>query len=241
MGIPPLEQKKRPLIVHWWFLLIIFVFSAIAGTFGLLVYKNIQAIRSGNLDISGELTKNPDAQAAAVNFANVVTTDDPSLGTDNAKVTIVEFSDFQCPFCQEAFPIVREIMNKYEGSVKFIYRDFPVSSLHADAELAAEAGGCVAEQNLAKFWGFHDQLFINQADLSQAALTRYASNVGVDTDKFTACLNEHRYADEVASDYKDGVAAGVTGTPTFFINGRRVPGVIPLDIFKSVIDRLLES
>ena len=241
MPVPPLEPKKRPLILHWWFLLIIFVVTLVAGSFAFLVYENIQAVRRGDLDLSGRFTRDPNAQAPSVKFADVVTSDDPSLGPDDAAITIVEFGDFQCPFCREAFPIVRELMTAYAGKVRFIYRDFPVSSLHPDAELAAVAGECVAEQNTAQFWSFHDQLFINQEDLSRTALIDYAGRVGTDVEKFTSCLDELRYADEVVRDYSDGIAAGVTGTPTFFINGQRVPGVIPLDIFRSAIDQLIGS
>jgi protein-disulfide isomerase len=168
---------------------------------------------------------------------NVATTDDPYAGDPNAKVVVVEFSDFQCPYCSQEFPTVRELINVYKNKIKFIYRDFPVSDKHPNAQKAAEAADCAFAQG--KFWEMHDKLFINQSDLSNAALKRYAGEIGLDAAQFNSCLDSGTYASEVQKDFNDGYAAGVQGTPTFFINDRKFEGVVSLDTFKQIIDQLL--
>ncbi|MFC1687038.1 DsbA family protein [Patescibacteria group bacterium] len=238
---PPLEPQKKPLIYQWWFLGILFILVFTISTFLILIVQGIREIQRGEYDFSDSFTQDISAESTDIERANVVTSDDPSLGPKDAKVTIVEFGDFQCPFCREVFPTVREVLSLYEGQIRYIWRDFPVSSEHPQAALAASAGECVAEQDVDKFWSFHDQLFINQSDLSQEALIRYAQGVGVDVNDFSECLLEEKYLQEVIFDYNDGIAAGVTGTPTFFINGRRISGVIPLNVFKDIIDIYLQE
>lgn len=233
---PPLEPQKKPLIYQWWFLGILFILVFTISTFLILIIQGYREIQRGEYDFSDSFTQDTSTNSSGIDQADVVTSDDPSLGPEDAKVTIVEFGDFQCPFCRESFPIVREVLSSYEGQVRYIWRDFPASSVHPQAVLAAVAGECVAEQDESKFWAFHDQLFINQNDLSQEALTRYAQGIGVDVNDFTECIIEEKYSMEVTLDYNDGIEAGVTGTPTFFINGRRIPGVIPLNVFKDIID-----
>ncbi len=240
-GIPPLEPVKKPLVLRWWFLMTVFLAVIIAGSFGMLVYENYRALQKGEISIAGGITRDPNATATNVAIANVVTDDDPSLGPKDAKVVVVEFADFQCPYCQEAFPIIRELTVKYADKVRFIYRDFPVGSVHPDAQNAAIAASCVAKQDQVKFWLYHDKLYLNQEDLGQDALLRYALQVGADEQKFLACINDSSVAQEVQNDYQDGIIAGVTGTPTFFIDGRRVPGVIPLDIFTKALDSELSK
>lgn len=235
-GIPPLEEKKRPLILHWWFLALIFFIVLIAASFAFLVYENVKGIRNGDISTDAGITRDPNATTNAPEFVDVTTPDDPAIGPVDARITIVEFSDFQCPYCREAFPIIRELLSIYAGQIRYQYRDFPVSDAHPDAARAALAGECVAEQDETKFWAFHDQLFIRAEDLSRDALIGYAQQVGADVNAFTTCLDEERFAQEVVEDYRAGIEAGVPGTPTFFVNGYRVPGVVPLDVWKEVID-----
>lgn len=145
--------------------------------------------------------------------------DDPILGNKDAKVTIVEFSDFECPFCSHAADAVHEVEKKYAGKVRVVFRDFPLS-FHANAKAAAIAANCAKEQD--KFWPFHDQLFKNQKALEPTAFKTYARVAGLDGEKFDTCLASNPYAAEVEKDVKDGEALGVEGTPTFFVNGRPV-------------------
>ncbi len=169
--------------------------------------------------------------------APIATNDDPSVGPANARVTVVEFSDFECPFCKQAFPIVRELMASYGDRVRFIYRDFPVSEVHTQAQKAAEAGACAHAQG--KFWQLHDKIFQNAPRMSVPNLKQYAKEAGLNTTQFDACLDSDTFANEVIEDHADGVALGVRGTPTWFFNGRKVEGVIPRDIFVQILDQLL--
>jgi protein-disulfide isomerase len=160
----------------------------------------------------------------------------PSRGAPNAKVTIVEFSDFQCPFCSRTQPVVQEVLKRYDGQVRVVFRDFPLS-FHGDAAKAAEAGHCADE--LGRFWALHDWMFDHQHNLSVDELKGAAGQLGLDRKKFDACLDSGRFADAVSANQQDGQKAGVTGTPAFFINGAMIKGAQPFDEFKTAIDRAL--
>lgn len=164
--------------------------------------------------------------------------DDPARGPEDAAVTIIEFSDFQCPYCGRFFQqTLPQLMAQYGDRIRFVYRDFPLDQIHPFARGAAIAAECADDQG--KFWEYHDLLFSNQQALSGADLKSYADRLGLDTEAFAACVDDSRYNDEVNADLRDGLQAGVTGTPTFFINGRRVVGAQPLQTFQAIIDELL--
>lgn len=194
--------------------------------FYILVRQNIK-------DINGTSNSN------AVTNANVDLVDAPYTGSPTAKVVIVEFSDFQCSYCKEAFSVVREINSYYGDRIKFEYRNFPITENHPNAQKAAEAGLCAHAQD--KFWAMHDKMFINQSDLSVLALKNYAKEINLNTTQFNTCLDQGVYAVKVQKDFDDGLNAGVTGTPTFFINGRMFPGVISFTDMKGAIDQLLAA
>lgn len=164
--------------------------------------------------------------------------DDPAIGPADAPVTIVEFSDYQCPFCARAEATIKQILNTYGGKVRFVYRDFPLG-FHQYAKKAAEASECADEQG--KFWAYHDLLFANQQALDIDSLKGYAADLGLDLDKFNECLDTGRYASEVEHDMQEGQSYGVRGTPAFFINGHLVSGAQPFSVFKEIIDRELEK
>lgn len=214
----------------------------VMGFFGTLVWNAVGRLQRGEIDLSkysrpSDVTRSINGTASAVqkvDRALVESADDPSLGPADAKVTIVEFSEFQCPFSQEAFPIIKQVIAKYGDKVRFVFRDFPLSSIHPEAQAAAEAASCANEQN--KFWALHDLFFLNQADLSGTALTAYATQARVDPVAFGACRQTTKYLSEVQRDVVDGVAAGVTGTPTFFVNGWRLEGVLSMDAWEKIID-----
>jgi len=168
----------------------------------------------------------------------VSTDDDPSVGPANAPVTIVEFSDFQCPYCKLSVPLIKEILAKYPGKVKVVYRDYPGPN-HPYAPQAAEAAQCAGDQG--KFWEYHDGLFDHQAAGSGWDFIELAKAIGLNQNLFTTCLNTRRYQEEVAKDLRDGMTLGVTSTPTFFINGRPLVGAKPFAEFQTVIDRLLKE
>ena len=175
----------------------------------------------------------------------MATADDPSLGPESAPVVIVEFSDFQCPFCLKSFPIIRTLTAKYPDQVRFIYRDFPLEDIHPWAKLAAQAGYCAQKQD--RFWPLHDKIFQNQNKLSQEPdksrelITNLADQAGVNRAQFLQCLDSAEAVKEVEQDQRDGLAVGVSGTPTWFINGYRVAGVIPEEIFRKIIEGLIKK
>jgi protein-disulfide isomerase len=164
----------------------------------------------------------------------VATAGRPSRGAADAPVTIVEFADFECPFCGGVFPILQRIEKNYEGKVRFVYRHFPLTSIHPHAQKAAEASICAAEQG--RFWEFHDSLFSNQRALTVDDLKRRAQEFKLNTADFNACLDSGRQAGAVKQDAAEGTQAGVTGTPTIFINGRRLSGSQSYADLQAVID-----
>lgn len=162
----------------------------------------------------------------------------PSKGPQDAPITIVEFSDYQCPFCVRAEPTVKEVLAAYPGKVRLVHRDYPLPS-HDLAPKAAEAAHCAGDQQ--KYWEMHDRLYAANGKLAVAELKTYAKEVGVDQAKFDKCLDSGEKATLVAFHQKAGEEAGVTGTPAFFVNGRLISGAQPLDAFKAVIDEELKG
>ena len=166
-----------------------------------------------------------------------VAANDASLGPSSAPITIVEFSDFQCPFCQRAAPTLKQIRSKYGDKVRIVWKDFPLTQIHPQAFKAAEAGRCAEEQG--KFWEFHDQMFGNQAALQPDSLKKYAADMGLDATKFNACLDSSKYAERVRDGVAAGTRLGVNSTPTLYINGRMLTGAQPYETFASIIDEEL--
>lgn len=162
---------------------------------------------------------------------------DPSLGNPNAPVTLVEFSDFQCPFCLRVAPTMKRIRATYGDKVRIVWKDFPLTQIHPQAFKAGEAGQCAAEQG--KFWEFHDRVFENQQAMQVDDLKRYAASVGVDAVRFNACLDTSSRAEVVRDGVAQGTRLGINSTPTVFINGRRVSGAQPYEVFAAIIDEEL--
>lgn len=162
----------------------------------------------------------------------------PTRGPKSAPIEIVEFSDFQCPFCLSAFPTVQRILQTYGDRVRFTYRHYPLPN-HPDARPAAEASACAADQD--KFWEYHDRLFANQGKLALGDLKRHAADLGLNATAFSECMESHKFARQVDEDLEAGNRVGVNGTPAFFINGRILGGAQPFDAFKRVIDEELAA
>jgi protein-disulfide isomerase len=163
----------------------------------------------------------------------------PSRGPENAPVTIVEFSDFQCPYCGREYPVVERLMKEYDGRVRLVFRHFPLD-FHNFAQKAAEAGACAADQGGEKFWKLHDRMFTNQQKLAVDDLKGYAKDLGLDSARFDKCLDGSEKRTLVESDEKAGQEAGVTGTPAFFVNGIFINGAVPYEQFKDAIERELK-
>lgn len=187
---------------------------------------------------SEEVARNPGSYLSEGTI-NVSTDDDPSLGSDCAPVTIVEFSDFGCSSCAVAQDTLRRIRAKYGEQVRLVYRDFPLSGEGSLSFKAAEAAECADEQG--EFWEMHDIMFAKQHRIGDAAgLKSLAREIGLDTNLFQACLESGKYADEVKKDRVDGETYGVMGTPTFFVNGRMILGS-KITFFEDAIEDILAS
>jgi protein-disulfide isomerase len=167
---------------------------------------------------------------------SIASADHPSKGAASAPVTIVEFGDFQCPFCRAAENSLEEVRQKYGDQIRLVYMDFPLS-FHSHAMDAARAGRCAADQD--KFWPLHDALFLDQKKLEPNDLKQTAAKLGLDSNKFNSCLASDKHDASIRKDIAEGNKLGVTGTPTFFINGRELMGAQPPAKFNEVIDEEL--
>lgn len=164
----------------------------------------------------------------------------PTFGKAGAPITVVEFSDFECPFCSRAAETVNQLKKKYGNKVKLTFRHFPLP-MHQNARPASEASMCVNEQSTDKFWKFHDLAFKNQTTLDKANLEKYAKESGADIKKFNECIASKKYSDFVQKDMDYGSKLGVKSTPTFFINGQLVSGALPIESFSEIIEEELNE
>ncbi|OGY44003.1 MAG: hypothetical protein A3B89_02565 [Candidatus Buchananbacteria bacterium RIFCSPHIGHO2_02_FULL_40_13] len=163
--------------------------------------------------------------------------DRPHLGQVNAKLVIVEFSDFQCPVCQAEFPIIREVVSKYQNQILYIYRQYPI--INENSALVSQASLCAHEQD--KFWAMHDRLFLNpSSEYSTDNLKNIAQQAGLNLEQFNDCLTTEKYKNMVLEDTQDGFTLGIKGTPTFFINGNKLSGLISQDSWEKLLDQLLK-
>lgn len=213
---------------------IVLVFTLINSFALYSVYDKVDSITTRAVKVPD--ANNPENPILEVNMDG-----DPVEGSKNALVTIVEFSDFQCPYCGKfAIETLSQIKTNYidTGKVKVVYKDFPLS-FHENAQKAAEAAQCAFEQN--KFWEFHDKIFQNQQDLSIPSLKRFASELGLNTGKFNECLDSGKMAAKVQKDLQEGASVGISGTPAFLVNGVGVTGAQPFEVFKQIIDSELSK
>jgi protein-disulfide isomerase len=200
-----------------------------------------------------QLLSQPPAQARRPDtvVARVSAADHPSLGPHDAPITLIEFSDYQCPFCQRFFQTTLPVLKtEYidTGKLRYVFRDFPLDNIHPQARKAAEAAHCAGEQG--QYWEMHHLLFQNQRALQVETLPGHARKLDLDDTSFEDCLEQGKYAAKVEKNYAEGTAAGITGTPSFFIGKTGADGTIegtfmrgaqPVTAFRQVIDRLLEE
>jgi len=158
----------------------------------------------------------------------------PFKGGEKAAVTIVEFSDFHCPFCRQVVPTLAQLDSRYGGKIKLVFRDFPIENLHPGATKAHEAARCANEQG--KFWPYHDKLFASPPSSSPDVFKGMAKDVGLDAVMFETCLGSGKYQAAIKEDIAEGNRVGVSGTPAFFVNGRLISGAQPFEAFARVID-----
>jgi protein-disulfide isomerase len=236
------EHKAR----NWAGTIITLVMLVIAGLFVYRVVFYVQAIQSGQIDpeffdFSGAFSTSTVLAGAPLPDGefDLTTKDDPSFGNADAPIQIVEFADFGCPYSKQTSQTIRALAEQYPDEVYVVYRDFPITELHPMAQLAAEAGECAQEQGA--FWEYHDKLFQNQLSLDEEELVLLAAQLNMNTRTFRSCLQSRKYEEEVFEDYIEGAEAGVRGTPTFFINGNRIPGAIPADVLDKIIQSVIAN
>ena len=162
---------------------------------------------------------------------------DPSVGSNSATVTIVEFADFQCPYCGRVAPTMKKVRDTYGDKVRIVWKDFPLTQIHPQAFKASEAAHCAGEQG--KYWEYHDRLFADQQALMPDDLKKTASAIGLDATKFGSCLDTSKFSERVRDGVAEGTRLGVNSTPTFYVNGRLLSGAQPYEAFVAVIDEEL--
>ena len=170
-------------------------------------------------------------------FGNVDIGINPPKGNPNSEIVLIEFSDFQCPFCKRAIPVIDELLQKYEEEIVFYYRNFPLE-MHANSFIAAEAAECANEQG--KFWEYHDILFENQGKLDKENLKLYAQELELNQNQFDNCLDTDKFKQDIERDINEGEFLGIEGTPTFFINGRKIVGINE-EVMNNIINEELEE
>lgn len=172
-----------------------------------------------------------------MNLRVAVNENDQKQGNPQAPVILVEYGDYECPYCGEAYPIIKEIQNYFDDKLLFVFRNFPLAEMHPNALAAA----CVAESaaNQHKFWEVHDLIYENQEDISFNQLMKYARTVGTDIKKLESDMNSLKVINKVEGDMESGARSGVNGTPTFFINGKRHNGNYEFEELKNALEKLL--
>lgn len=190
---------------------------------------------SGSGDNAAQPSQPSDNSGAKIDIK--VSSSDHIRGNKNAAITIVEFSDYQCPFCARFHETMQEVLKNYPDKVRWVFKHFPLDQIHPYARKAAEAAECASEQN--KFWEYTDKIYANQASLNTEYLSAAAKQIGLDTKKFDSCLSSGKYAGKVNADYQQGQTYGVRGTPGNYINGQSVPGAVPYSTIEGMIKNLL--
>ncbi|MFA6198094.1 MAG: DsbA family protein [Patescibacteria group bacterium] len=237
----PKSPQSNPQPVHWyasgWGVAFIVLLVIVIALIGILAWQVIIFMQN-EIDNSSNTNTRP-SSLVEESSTNYIVADAPSTGSPAAKVKVVEFGDFQCPYCRQMYQIIRRIQADYGDRIYFEFRDFPVSDIHPEAEKAAEAGRCAFDQSNAMFWALHDKMYQNQEHLAIADLKEYAIQVGLEPVRFDSCLDSGRMAARVAADFQVGLEAGLPGTPTFFINGYQLSGVLPDSVLRQAIDYIL--
>ena len=209
---------------------------------GSLIISGAILSLDGGQGVAQKSDSNP-SLGAVVNGGKVefiIGENDHIRGNVDAKITLLEFSDFECPFCGRFHPTAKQAMEEYGEDIRWVYKHFPLTSIHLQAQPSAEASECVWEQTGDEgFWEFVDAMFENQARLGSAFYAEVAQQIGVDMGQYQTCVSERKYQDKVQNDLDTGVKDGVTGTPGSFVNGTPVKGAVPYQQLKAIIDAAL--
>jgi len=220
-----MEYNIKPWFKTWWgigiliFITLVLIFIVAVGFY---IYNSVQTAKeNAGIKLSGQQY-------------NAAAGDHYWMGSDKAKITIVEFGDFACANCEQAFPTIREISLKYKNDIKYIWRDYPVISDYS--ALLALSARCAGEQGL--FWPMHDKLFQNQGVNTADQLSTLANQIGADLARYNDCINKQKYLTQIQKDLSDGQGFNISGTPAYFINGYKVEGNIPYNTFIQIIEGL---
>lgn len=215
------------------------------------MFRGGMASNTSKEQIAQELKQGKIEQARAIYFAGLreragvkiflppprhTVSSDPARirGNPDAPITIVEFSDFQCPFCFQAYWTIKNVMAKYGAKVKLSYRDMPLTGAEADPNSTAAAARCAGEQG--KYWEYHDLLFENQDDIGPRAFREFAGDLNLDEAQFESCMESAKFGASIQEDFQEGLRLGITGTPFFFINGIPINGALPQPVFEQTIE-----
>lgn len=218
---------KKP----WWWLVIIAAAIAIVFVIQVIIEWR-QLGQPAAFTPLGQKVQTSSTSAQLIELFN------PALGPADAPLQIVEFGDFSCPYCRQAVPALRQFLAAHPGQVRLVYRHFPLADVHPRAQAAAIAAVCANDQG--KFWLYHDKLFMNQERHQEDDLVKYAGETGLNMPLWQSCRRAAAAARVVSDDFQAGLSLGVDGTPTFFINGARVAGVLPLADWEQIFNRLVK-
>lgn len=235
------EIRQKKWFKQWWGkLIVVFVFLllTLVVAVGFYIFQIVSLLKSGDLAPQSLLGEDFDSQQSLL-WESLVSDDDPSFGNPDARVVIVEFADFACLACQQESKVIKEIKRDYSNKIYFIFRDFPITGDPERSFLAAMAGECAHEQG--KFWQMHDKLFLNPFSIDLEQTYVYATQIGLNDTQFKNCLLSRKYFEEIEEDTNMAAMAGARGTPTFFINGVKISGAIPLSTFEEIITRALKE
>ncbi len=201
-----------------------------------VVVKDPSQQTAAQINVPGVETLEPTSEPQYVRY-DVPSEGFYATGPADAPITIIEFSDYQCPFCRRWHQeVYQPLLAAYPGKIKLVYRNLPLTSIHPDAFPAAEAAMCAGEQNA--YWPYHEKLFASEL-LGTEVYKQYAQELGLDMTVFEACITDHKYQQAIQADSDFAINLGVRSTPTFFINGLAIVGAQPLEVFKQVIDKEL--
>jgi protein-disulfide isomerase len=230
-----------------------FYFGLVSGIAIVAVIGLLFMVTGGNFGSSAKAEKKSNTNSVAAVNSAPPTADEPAApaifvdyepsatdhvrGNKNADITIVTFSDFQCPYCSRFHDTMLQVMDEYGDDVRWVYKHFPLDSIHPEARPAAEAAECAGDQG--KFWEYADALNVNQSSLGEATYTSIAKQLGLDQSKFQNCIDSGEKSEAVNTDYQMGLTAGVRGTPGNFINGQSLPGAVPFSQMQSAIESFL--